>query len=204
MKNILILSMTLFVLSLQAQSETFDTTYISFNTTDSVYLLTSVKHYDDFSQITTVKPIGNDSASVILYLRNDVETRERKEARGVLEAYNYSGLSSTATLLKDFSGDTYSKNIISKHGDRFTGQYKVWISGTAYDAEIKRTASGNMRLYIPDVSNYTILLLSKNSFTVKNYTPESVDFYFTSDNGEKRIYMNNDFDKSWRIKYLRK
>jgi hypothetical protein len=205
MKNkILVLIFSIFSMTLFSQTLTFDTTYISFNTVDSAYLLTTEQHFDDFSETKIVKPIGRDSATVISMLVNKIKRRKNKEARGVLEAYNYRGLTSDAALLKKFSGMSYYKNLAAKISSRFVGTYRVWINGTAHDATMGITGAGNMRLYIPGVANYTVLLQSPNSFIIRNYTPDSVTFYFINETNNRRLYMNNDFEAGWKIKFLHK
>lgn len=201
MKNAkLVLILSLFSMSLFSQT---DTSYVYFSIVDSMHYTVDETFFEDVNipPMREVNKAGADSLAVIDFLTNKIATRTNAAARGVKHSYENRGLlSGVAALLLDFSGESYYKHTAQKYENAFTGDYKIWVNGVSYDASMSLTPAGNMRLYIPELTNYTVWILGKNSFEVRNYTPEHVRYSLIRTINGKKEYRGIDSDNGWKIR----
>lgn len=200
MKNYLLI----FILAIGASTlfSQVDTSYIYFSTVDSMYYTVDEVYFDDVNipPLRDVNKAGADSLSVIDFLTHKVVNRKVKEARGVKHSYENKGLTGVAALLLDFSGESYYKHTARRYENVFAGDYKIWVNRVSYDASMALTPAGNMRLYIPSLTNYTVRILSKNSFEVRNYTPEHVRYSLIRTVNGKKMFLGVDSDNGWKIR----
>lgn len=204
MKYLTLIITILFAFNLNAQSVMSETENIEYNEVDSLFFSVSEVIYSDYSEIRQKSPIGYDTTSVESYLLQKGLKRKQIEASAVKRMYESRGLGGVYSEIQEFSELSYHQVAARDIGHKIEGIYKVWIDNTVYNARIEKNINGVLRLKIPTVGNYTVLVEHQNIFTVRNYTPEHVKFYFVSkDKHERKTFMPLDFNAAWRIKRIK-